>query len=125
SSSVEQYMRLMAARGLAATKSLGTANKHHEALFHLINNEDVKLNTRCQAAKLLANLSEPYKTATGLDERQVTQSLLQLTSDVAASERQRALDYEKKTIRGFDVGASSEVPLPDPYQVRRTVMRLR
>jgi hypothetical protein len=126
SSSVEQWMRLMAARGIAATKSLGEGNRHHQALFSLINNEEVKLNIRCQAAELLSGMTAAYQAASGIDEQKLTQSLLQLASDVAADERQKALDYEKLTIRG---GANSydtsEVELPDPYQVRRTVLRLR
>jgi hypothetical protein len=125
SSSVEQYMRLMAARGLAATKSLGNANKLHESLFGLINDEGVKLNIRCQVAELLPAMAEAYKNATGLDERQLTQGLLQLASDVCVDERQRAKDYEQKTLRGFTNFNTSDVELPDPYQVRRTVLRLR
>lgn len=126
SSSVEQWMRLIAARGIAATKSLGEGNRYHQALFSLINNEQAKLNIRCQAAELLAGLSTAYQSANGIDERQLAQSLLQLASDVAADERQKALDYEKKTIRGgLNTYETSEVKLPDPYQVRRTVLRLR
>ncbi len=126
SSSVEQWMRLMAARGIAATKSLGDGNRHHQALFTLINNEQVKLNIRCQAAELLGGMSAAYQSANGIDERQLTKSLLQLASDVAADERQKALDYERLTIRGGTNNyETSEAKLPDPYQARRTVLRLR
>lgn len=127
SSSVEQWIRLMAARGLAATKSLGEGNRHHQALLKVINNDQLKLNIRCQAAEMLTELAPAYQNANGIDEKQLTQAMLQLASDVAADERQKAIDYRRKVVRG-GVGSSydtGEVQLPDPYQIRRTVLRLR
>lgn len=125
--SVKLHVRYMACRALAATKNLGEANKNHSAIFSLVTHEDMKLNSRARSAELLSPLRTAYGEANGLDQRRITRDLLQLASDIAADERQRALDYERRSLRGGAGGGGfdSNINLPDEYQVRRIVLRTR
>lgn len=125
--SVKLHVRYMACRALAATQNLGDGNKNHSAIFSLITHEDMKLNNRARSAELLRSFRTAYGQASDLDQRRITRDLLQLASDIAADENQRALDYERRSLRGGGGGAglNYDINLPDEYQVRRIVLRMR
>lgn len=126
--SVEQWVKIMAARALVATKSLGTNNDIHQALVKLIGNPDYKLSNRAQVAGMLGSLSEAYTSAQGLDEKAISKVLMQLASDIAADEKQRAQKKQDDVVnrRGnFNRFSRIDADIPDEYQVRRIVMRLR
>ncbi|WP_442482117.1 hypothetical protein [Aeoliella sp. SH292] len=135
SPSVAQWMRVIAARGLANTKSLGEGNKYHLAIMKALGDEETRLNTRVRLAELLGQYQEAYAAATGIDERATVQTLLQLATDIAADENQRAVKFEEEAVGpgggggggmrggGFDnFGTGTEIP--SEYQVRRIVLRL-
>lgn len=128
SPSVAQWMRVIAARGLANTKSLGEGNKYHSAIVKALGDEQTRLNTRVRLAELLDQYKTAYASATGIDERATVQALLQLASDIAADENARAVKYENGTgpggrTPGYDT-FNTGTPMPSEYQVRRIVLRL-
>jgi len=130
SSSVAQWMKVIAARGLAATGQLGDANATHEAFLKMLGDEDTRLNTRARIAGLYDNLKPAYEAAPAIDERAAVKTLLQFASDVAADEKERAEKYEEEQLRGGGGGdlrgmTGSDIEIPDEYQLRRLILRLR
>lgn len=131
SSSVAQWMKVIAARGLAATAQLGDANATHEAFLKMLGDEDTRLNTRARIAGLYTNLKPAYEAGPAIDERTAVRTLLQFASDVAADEKERAEKYEEKQLReggataGFRGMTGGDIEIPDEYQIRRLILRLR
>jgi hypothetical protein len=130
SASVAQWMKVIAARGLANVGALGDGNRVHTALLTFIADEKARLNNRVRVAELMEAFRPAYESATGINERQTAQTLLQLASDIAADERERAFKYEEESLGrggggGFDRGNFGiQTELPDEYQVRRVLLRL-
>lgn len=128
SSSVEQWMKVIAVRGLSNIGTLGQDNAVHTALMALIKNEDWRLNSRCRVAELLANLKPAYESASGIDERKAVESLLQLATDITNDEQERAIEYEENVLGGGGGSRRSysmnEEDLPSEFQVRRLILRL-
>lgn len=126
--SVEQWIKIMAARGLAATGSLGDANEVHDALVAMLANDAMRLDNRVRLAALMGGFKPAYEAGPTIDGRKATEAVLKLASDIAADEKQRATKYEETMLRGGGVGAMDygfDLDVPDEYQVRRIVKRLR
>ncbi len=130
SPSVSQWIKVIAARGLASVGVLGDGNRVHNSMLKFIGDETARLNNRVRVAELLEAYGEAYKSAAGIDERQTVQTFLQLASDIAADEKERALDYEEGALGRGGGGApggfryNQNTELPDEYQVRRLLHRL-
>ena len=131
SSSVSQWIKVIAARGLANIGVLGDGNRVHNAMLEFVGDESARLNNRVRVAELLDAYRPAYESATGIDERKTVQTLLQLASDIASDEKQRATEYEDDVRAGgvgsggFDFGSfGSDTEIPDEYQVRRVLLRL-
>ena len=133
--SVAQWLKVIAARGLANIGSLGDSNQVHTAMMKVIGDEKARINTRVRVAELLEKYKTAYESASGLDEQATVQTLMQLATDIAADEKERAQKYEDQEIgggMGGGYGRNSggmgmgygDVELPDEYQVRRLVLRL-
>lgn len=137
--SVAQWLNVIAARGLAGIGQLGDGNKVHLAMMQAIGDEDARLNTRVRIAEQLEAYKPAYESATGVDERKTVETLLQLATDIAADEKERAIEYEEDTLgpggggmgrrggfsggfRGGGLGGESD--LPSEFQVRRILLRL-
>ncbi len=121
----------MAARGLANAGVLGQGNRVHTAMLKAIGNEKSRLNNRVRVAELLEAYRPSYETATGINERQTVETFMQLATDIAADEKERAVDYEEEALRGggggsgFDFGGQGgDNEIPDEYQIRRLLLRL-
>lgn len=131
SRSVGQWMKVIAARGLASTGKLGDGNQIHDAFLKMLADEEMRLNTRARVAGLFEQLKPAYEAGPSIDERQTVKTLLQFASDVAADEKDRAEKYEETQLRGGGAdlrsfGASnSDIEIPDEYQIRRLILRLR
>ncbi|QDU58774.1 hypothetical protein Pan181_50140 [Aeoliella mucimassa] len=137
SPSVSQWIKVIAARGLANIGVLGDGNRVHNAMFKMIGDEKARLNTRVRVAELLDMYKNAYGSATGLNEQETVQTLLQLATDIASDEEERAIKYEDEMLGGmggmrmgsgrgggFGFGGGGEIELPDEYQRRRLVLRL-
>lgn len=137
SSSVKQWWRVIAARGLANVGVLGDGNRVHKAMFAVIGDEKSRLNNRVRVAELLEAYRPAYESAGDIDQKSAAQTLLQLASDIAADEKERAVDYEDESIGGGRVGGGGrgggrgggfrlggDTDLPDEYQIRRLLLRL-
>ena len=128
SPSVSQWIKVIAARGLANIGVLGDGNRVHNSMLKFIGDEKARLNNRVRVAELLEAYGEAYKSAAGIDERQTVQTFLQLASDISADEKGRAIEYEELALRGGGGGQynrfNQDTELPDEYQVRRLLHRL-
>lgn len=128
SSSVSQWIKVIAVRGLANIGNLGQDNQVHTALMELIKDNDWRLNNRCRVAEALAKLRPAYESASGIDEQKTVASLLQLATDIASDEEERALEFEEDYRGGSGGGQRlyglDESNIPSEYQVRRLVLRL-
>lgn len=131
SASVKQWWRVIAARGLANIGVLGDGNRVHKVMFAVIGDEKSRLNNRVRVAELLETYKPAYESAGDIDQKAAAQTLLQLASDIAADEKERAIDYEEETVGprrssggrgGFRFGGDAD--LPDEYQIRRLLLRL-
>ncbi|WP_425400979.1 hypothetical protein [Aeoliella sp.] len=135
--SVAQWLNVMAARGLGKIGALGDGNKVHLAMMKAIGNEEARLNTRVRIAEQLEGFKPAYESATGIDEKQTVETLLQLATDIAANEKERAVEYEEEIVGpgggisggyrgdfGGGYGGAGDTELPSEYQVRRILLRL-
>ena len=136
--SVAQWMKVIAARGLAGFGALGDGNKVHLAMMKAIGDEDTRLNTRVRIAEQLEAYKAAYQSATGIDEQKTAQTMLQLATDITSDEQERAVEFEESALGpgggmggmrggyrgGFGGGFSGDAELPSEYQARRVLLRL-